>query len=79
MITFIPIILMAIIARVFFKINYLTLCGILAGSMTDPPALAFANALSGSHASSLSYASVYPLVMLLRVVLAQILVISFMG
>jgi hypothetical protein len=49
--------------------NYLTLCGMLAGSMTDPPALAFANNLHAtSGAAALSYATVYPLVMFLRII-----------
>jgi putative transport protein len=63
-ITAIPLLTVGILARLFAKMNYLTLCGMLAGSMTDPPALAFANGLHAtSGAAALSYATVYPLVM----------------
>lgn len=68
-ITAIPLLTVAILARMFAKMNYLTLCGMLAGSMTDPPALAFANSLHAtSGAAALSYATVYPLVMFLRII-----------
>ena len=70
--------LVAVVARAFFKVNYLALCGLLAGSMTDPPALAFAGSITGSDAPSISYATVYPLVMLLRVLMAQMLVLVMM-
>lgn len=60
--------------RLYSKLNYLSLCGVLAGSMTDPPALAFANSIKeGSGAASLSYATVYPLAMFLRIVSPQLL------
>jgi len=75
-ITFIPLITVGLIARIFAKVNYLSLCGMLAGSMTDPPALAFANNLHPtSGASALAYATVYPLVMCLRILSPQILVL----
>lgn len=75
-ITFVPLMITAIIARIYGKLNYLTLCGLLAGSMTDPPALAFANTLKeDSGAAALSYATVYPLVMFCRIILPQILAI----
>lgn len=78
LITFIPLFVAGVIARWFAKMNYLTLCGILAGSMTDPPALAFANNIhANSGASALSYATVYPLVMFLRIMSPQILVLIF--
>ncbi len=65
-ITFVPLMIVGIVARLYAKMNYLSLCGLLAGSMTDPPALAFANAIKEeSGASALSYATVYPLVMFL--------------
>lgn len=68
-ITAIPLITVGLLARMFAKMNYLTLCGMLAGSMTDPPALAFANNLHAtSGAAALSYATVYPLVMFLRII-----------
>ncbi len=73
-ITAIPLITVGILARILGHINYLTICGMLAGSMTDPPALAFANALhESSGASALAYATVYPLVMCLRILSPQIL------
>ena len=61
------------------KLNYMTILGLQAGSMTDPPALAFANTISGSDAPAISYASVYPLTMLLRIIVAQMLVILLAG
>jgi putative transport protein len=76
-ITFLPLALVALVARLRFKLNYFSLCGLLAGSMTDPPALSFANALAPCSATAIAYATVYPLVMLLRVVSAQILAMSF--
>ena len=78
MITFIPIMIVGFVARAFYKLNYASICGVLAGSMTDPPALAFANSMAGSDAPSVSYATVYPLTMLLRVFTAQLLVLIFM-
>lgn len=75
-ITFLPLMLFAIIARVM-KLNYLSICGLLSGSMTDPPALEFANSIAPVQAQSTAYATVYPLVMFLRVLLAQILVLLF--
>lgn len=75
-ITFVPLIITGFIARLYGHMNYLTLCGLLAGSMTDPPALAFANELKeGNGAAALSYATVYPLVMFLRIMLPQVLAI----
>lgn len=75
-ITAVPLLITGIIARLYGKLNYLTLCGLLAGSMTDPPALAFANALKENNgAAALAYATVYPLVMFCRIVLPQILAI----
>ncbi|MDD5656979.1 MAG: putative transporter [Elusimicrobia bacterium] len=76
-ITFVPLAAVALFARLRLKLDYFSLCGLLAGSMTDPPALAFANSQAGSGATSISYATVYPLVMLLRVICAQILVLLF--
>lgn len=75
-ITAVPLLITGFIARIYGKLNYLTLCGLLAGSMTDPPALAFANALKeNSGAAALSYATVYPLVMFCRIILPQLLAI----
>ena len=79
-ITGIPLLTVGILARIFTKMNYLTLCGMLAGSMTDPPALAFANNLHAtSGAAALSYATVYPLVMFLRIITPQLLAVLFWG
>ena len=75
-ITLVPLMIVGIIARLYVKLNYLSLCGLLAGSMTDPPALAFANELKeGSGAAALSYATVYPLTMFLRIISPQLLAI----
>lgn len=79
-ITAIPLITAGMLARIFAKMNYLTICGMLAGSMTDPPALAFANNLHAtSGAAALSYATVYPLVMFLRIITPQLLAVLFWG
>ncbi len=79
-ITAIPLLAVGILARMLAKMNYLTLCGMLAGSMTDPPALAFANNLHAtSGAAALSYATVYPLVMFLRIITPQLLAVLFWG
>ncbi|HEC1648254.1 TPA: putative transporter [Yersinia enterocolitica] len=78
MITGIPLLTAGILARMLAKMNYLTLCGMLAGSMTDPPALAFANGIHPtSGAAALSYATVYPLAMFLRIMSPQILAVLF--
>ncbi len=73
LITLIPLVLVSVVARGIFKMNYLTLCGLLAGSMTDPPALAFANRINPSQAQSVAYAAVYPLTMCLRILAPQII------
>jgi putative transport protein len=78
LITVLPIIVIGIFAKARFKLNYMSLCGALAGSMTDPPALAFANSMSPSNLSAMSYATVYPLVMILRVISAQVMVLLFL-
>ncbi len=78
LITLVPLIVVGLFGRLVLKTNYVSLCGLLAGSMTDPPALAFANTIAGSDAPSISYSTVYPLTMLLRVVCAQMLVLVFM-
>ncbi|MFC3914134.1 putative transporter [Pseudaeromonas sharmana] len=75
-ITFTPLILVGVLARTLGQMNYLTLCGMLSGSMTDPPALAFANNLyPQSEAPALAYATVYPMVMFLRILSPQLLAI----
>ncbi|EHT7862307.1 putative transporter [Escherichia coli] len=78
LITAVPLITVGILARMLAKMNYLTMCGMLAGSMTDPPALAFANNLHPtSGAAALSYATVYPLVMFPRIITPQLLAVLF--
>ncbi|TBL74977.1 putative transporter [Obesumbacterium proteus] len=78
LITAIPLLTAGILARAIAKMNYLTICGMLAGSMTDPPALAFANGLHPtSGAAALSYATVYPLAMFLRIMSPQLLAVIF--
>ncbi|EON7720604.1 putative transporter [Escherichia coli] len=78
LITAVPLITVGILARMLAKMNYLTMCEMLAGSMTDPPALAFANNLHPtSGAAALSYATVYPLVMFLRIITPQLLAVLF--
>ncbi|MGE5681588.1 MAG: putative transporter [Bacillota bacterium] len=74
-ITFFPIMIVAIAAR-FMKFNYLKICGLISGTMTDPPALEFANSLAPVQAQSTAYATVYPLAMFLRVLVAQIFILS---
>lgn len=77
LITLIPLLIVGFAARLLLGMNYLTLSGLLAGGMTDPPALAFANGIRPSEAPSLAYATVYPLVMFLRILAPQILVLIF--
>jgi len=76
LITLIPMLIVGFVARGVMKLNYLTTCGLLSGSMTDPPALAFANSLSSSEAPALAYVTVYPLVMCLRILAPQLLVLA---
>lgn len=76
-IAMIPLLVIACVGRMVMKLNYMTLSGMMAGSMTDPPALAFANAISKSDAPSVAYATVYPLTMLLRILAAQIMTLLF--
>lgn len=75
MITIIPIFLVGIVGRLFYKLNYFTLSGLIAGSMTDPPALAYANDQAGNDIPAVGYATVYPLTMFLRVLSAQLLIL----
>ena len=76
-IALIPLFLVGILARLIWRMNYISICGLLAGSMTDPPALAFAQAITKSDAPAVAYATVYPLTMLLRIMAAQIIVLLF--
>ncbi|MDD2490578.1 MAG: putative transporter [Bacteroidales bacterium] len=74
LITVAPLVLTAVIARKFFKLNYFALMGLIAGSTTDPPALAFSGKTSGNDIPAVTYATVYPLTMFLRVLFAQLLI-----
>ena len=74
-ITVIPLLIVSFIARLGMKLNYYTLMGLIAGSTTDPPALAYANATAGNDMPAVSYATVYPVVMFLRVLTAQIFIL----
>ncbi|KGN92517.1 putative transporter [Porphyromonas gulae] len=76
-ITLLPLLIIGFIARKGYKINYLTLMGMLAGSTTDPPALAYANNTTNHDAPAVGYATVYPLTMFLRVLTAQLLILFF--
>lgn len=75
-ITFFPLLITALVAHIVLKVNYPSLCGLLSGSMTDPPALAFANQMLGSDAPASVYATVYPLTMILRILMGQLLVLG---
>jgi putative transport protein len=74
--TLAPLLLAGFLARVVLRLNFSTICGVLAGSMTDPPALAFAGTIAKSDQPLVAYAAVYPLVMILRVFVVQILVLT---
>lgn len=74
-ITFLPLLIVGILARWIYKVNYFTLMGLIAGSTTDPPALAYSNGIAGNDLPSVGYATVYPLTMFLRVLTAQLLVL----
>lgn len=77
-ITLLPLITVGVYARLRMKKNYLEICGLLSGSMTDPPALAYANSIADCEAPAVAYATVYPLVMFLRIFVAQVLILLFM-
>ena len=75
LITLVPLLIVGFVARLVYKLNFLSVCGLLSGSMTDPPALSFANQIAASEAPSITYASVYAFVMFLRILTAQALVL----
>ena len=79
LITIIPILIIGPIARIRFKFNYFTIAGMIAGTYTDPPALAYANSICSKEAPALGYSTVYPLSMFLRIFTAQIVVLFFCG
>jgi putative transport protein len=75
LITVIPLIIIGVIGRRFYKLNYYVLMGLIAGSTTDPPALAYANTTAGNDTPAVNYATVYPLTMFLRVIVAQLMIL----
>ena len=74
-ITVVPLLIVAVVARKWLRMNYYTLMGLIAGSTTDPPALAYANATAGNDMPAVGYSTVYPVVMFLRVLTAQIFIL----
>ncbi len=74
-ITLIPLLVVGIIARGKYKMNYLTIIGMLSGNYTDPPALAYANKVANNDAPAVAYSTVYPLTMFMRVIVAQLLIL----
>ena len=76
-ITVVPILIIGPIARVRYHFNYFTIAGMIAGTYTDPPALAYANSICSKEAPALGYSTVYPLSMFLRILLAQVIVLFF--
>ncbi|MCI6822603.1 MAG: putative transporter [Bacteroidales bacterium] len=79
LITIVPILIMGVVARKVLKLNYFTLMGLIAGSNTDPPALAFANQTAGNDAPAVGYSTVYPLAMFLRILVAQVVLLVFLS
>lgn len=77
-ITMIPLLVMGIVARAKYKMNYFTICGMISGSYTDPPALAYGNKIANNDAPAVSYSTVYPLTMFMRVVAAQLVILFFL-
>lgn len=75
-ITVVPLLIVGCIGRGVYKLNYLTLMGLMSGGYTDPPALAYANNSTGNDAPAVAYSTVYPLTMFLRVVVAQVLILA---
>ncbi|MEG1574697.1 MAG: transporter, partial [Bacteroidales bacterium] len=77
LITLLPLIVIGSIARWHYKINYCSIMGLMAGSTTDPPALAYANKTANNDAPAVAYSTVYPLTMFMRVLTAQMLILIF--
>lgn len=76
-ITILPLLIAGLVGKLYFKLNYFTLIGVLSGATTDPPALAYSSSVSSTDAPSVGYATVYPLTMFLRVLTAQLLILMF--
>ncbi|MDD3387933.1 MAG: transporter, partial [Prevotella sp.] len=79
LITILPILIVGPIAKLKYKFNYFTIMGLIAGTYTDPPALAYANASCSKETPAVGYSTVYPLSMFLRILFAQIIVLFFCG
>ena len=79
LITIIPILIVGPIARIKYQFNYFTIAGMIAGTYTDPPALAYSNSICSKEAPAVGYSTVYPLSMFLRIFTAQIIVLFFCG
>lgn len=77
LITVIPLVVVSVIARAKYKFNYLSIIGLMAGSYTDPPALAYSNKVANNDAPAVAYSTVYPLSMFLRVITAQLMILIF--
>ncbi len=77
-ITLIPLLVIGIIARAKYKMNYFTICGMLSGTYTDPPALAYGNKVANNDAPAVAYSTVYPLTMFVRVIAAQLIILFFL-
>lgn len=78
LITMVPLLVVGIIARAKYKMNYFTICGMLSGNYTDPPALAYSNKVANNDVPAVAYSTVYPLTMFMRVVVAQLIILLFM-
>jgi len=77
-ITAVPLIVISFIARAKYKLNYLTIIGMMSGSYTDPPALAYANKVGGNDMPAVAYSTVYPVTMFMRVIMAQLIILCFL-
>ena len=77
-ITMIPLLVMSIVARAKYKMNYFTICGMISGNYTDPPALAYGNKIANNDAPAVAYSTVYPLTMFMRVIAAQVIILCFL-
>lgn len=78
-ITVVPLIVVGIIARAKYKMNYLSIIGMISGNYTDPPALAYANKVANNDSPAVAYSTVYPLTMFMRVIVAQVMILCFMS
>ncbi|MDE5552233.1 MAG: transporter, partial [Muribaculaceae bacterium] len=78
LITFIPLVVVGILARKKYKMNYLHIIGMISGNYTDPPALAYANKVANNDTPAVAYSTVYPLTMFMRVIVAQVVVLCFL-